>query len=310
MFRTFLTFCLFLNLISNLQAQSKQVQTSKPIILPGTNFSIVPPNSSYLPSKDFMGLFSNKYQSAIKVAELPFSIEVMKKSYQKNNNTLSFDSVFKRGTIELMLIKENNYNNQFSNDFTTLWTLIYSKDSTCIIVAANLSQELDNSLSNDIKQSLLSFRIDENIKANPLDQLSFTLNTMHSPLKFASIVMETGAYFNTSGELLSSIKDSLSYLVMVIPSYIEKNKQKKFALTSVQRRLNSGAEKIISTKNIYQSNLSGIEITTDLKKDGFQYDVYLFDSTRYYAIHAVSKSNNLDHIQLFKKITSTFKLKK
>jgi hypothetical protein len=306
-------FCVIVLFISQtaLSQQIKRAITLKHVQVPGTTYFIIPPDTTFGFSKDFTGMQSMAEKAAINITELPVAYKtIIVDLFQKiPAKAVLFDSTYIGFGNTVRLIKTNQKNASLlaNNDEKKIyWIQVSGNDSFTLIVSAAYELPADMELTQKIKKSLLSFVYDPAIVVNPLDQLSFFVNTEGTPLKFADIVMQTGVFFNSTGKSVLEVLDTLSFSVLVAPVRIPANEQKDF----VKRRMDPLEEqKEMELRQIMIDGLPGYEVEKKVGGQTIEYNAFLFDQDRYFRFNGFSKAMKSTDLLMFRQVAGTFRRK-
>jgi hypothetical protein len=122
--------------------------------------------------------------------------------------------------------------------------------------------------------------------------------------------MQTGAVFNMDGKYPSEAADITNYKVMMMPFGAEGEEQKEMAIGAVKNKYEENIE-IKEINAVTLDGLGGYEVIgyekQAEKQEVLKYAVTLFDTGRSFTITGISETDNLE---MFRKITRTFRLNK
>lgn len=295
------------------------------IEIPGTKLSIIKPDNSFKISSNFVGLENIELEAGINITEIPYSFENVLPMFSKDippkNGKLVFEKDFIINGYKVKLYKTDVIHKSAMENIATPeseghaiigWIMLYSKDSLTLLVSARYPSSRDIELSDKFEKSILSLIYEENKKVNPLDGLSFSFDTQQSELKFASVIMQTGAMFNLDGELPTKLEDKTSYMIMVMPFPIEKEEQKAQAIKIVKGPLDENVE-VKEINELKVNDIQGFEVIGYGKnkkgEDELNYSATFFTSDKHFVIHANTTIELESKLKLFKEFTRTFQLK-
>jgi len=318
----FVIFCVSFNAQSQIN-KIENVQTSKHIELPGTKYLLIKPDSSFTVSTDFTGLSNKDLEAGINITELPMSFDAVLPMFTKDLPPKDGELVFERDLVmngyQAKMYKtdviqksalEELTNPEKEGKAVTFWLLLYGNENFCLTIAATYPSSLDKELSDKFERSLRSFLYLEEKEVNPLDGLTFGIDLKDTPLKFATTVFQTGAAFNIDGKFPTESDDITSYSIMIMPFGIESMEQKEAAIKKVRKPFEEIDIKEVNP--ITLDSLKGYEVVGYGNDENgeltLNYSVTLFDTERHFIINGVSKIEIEEKLEMFRKISSTFRL--
>ncbi|MEM6264549.1 MAG: hypothetical protein AAGI38_18695 [Bacteroidota bacterium] len=300
-------------------------KTEAHIDIPGTQYSMTKPDESFSVSKAFTGLQSEDLDAGINITELPMPFEQMLPMFAKDlppkNGKLVFERDYLMNGHRVKLYKtdvvhkstvEQLANPEGEGKPIIGWLMLYGDETFYLTIAGTYPRSMDEQLSDKFEQSLLSFLYEKDKEVDPMAGLAFDLKVDHTPLKFASVMMQTGAVFNMDGKFPSTAEDNTNYMVMVLPFSVEEEKQKDKAIRSVKRPSNEDVE-IKEVTPVGFGGLTGYEVIGYNKDDNneqiLEYSVTLFDTDKHYIISGLAKNNLEEWLEMFRSISRSFKLR-
>lgn len=308
------------------QAQTDSVientQSPNHIEIPGTKYLLIKPDDSFTTATNFIGLESKELESGINITELPMSFDAVLPMFSKDippqNGKLLIERDFKFNGYEAKLYKtEVNHKSaldELSNPVMegkpiNSWLMIFGDEEICFIIGAIYASSKDTELSEKIEKSLFSFIYLKDKVVDQLAGLAYSVETGNTPLKFATILMQTGVIFNMDGNFPGESEDNTTYMIMMMPYSVEAHEQREVAVQAVDTPYKENVE-IKEVKSIVIDGLEGFEVIGYERNEDnelvLNYAVTLFDTERYFVITGESK---LDHLEMFKIISNTFKVK-
>jgi hypothetical protein len=318
---------MFVLFVSNHFSMAENIENTKTedhYIIPGTKYAIIPPEENFINSSDYTGLQNKEYNTGINITQIPMHFDSVLAMFTKDippkNGKLLLENDFIINGLRSKLFKTNTTNSILTDSFentpnsekTITWVLISGNSDFSFVLTSAYIYTLDEALATKIKKSMLSFVYLENEEANPLEQLSFTVDISKSDLKFATILMQTGVAYTIDGKFPTETEDKTVYMIMVMPFGTEKNDRKQRAIRNVKKPTDN--LKIEQTNDVDIDGLSGYEIFGYEEKGNNQivlkYGTTLFDENRQYRIAGTTNHNLENNLNLFKKLTRSFKLKK
>jgi hypothetical protein len=285
------------------------------IEITGTKYLIIPPDDSYTVSSNFHGIEGGDAKSAINITDMSMPFEQVLPMFAKDlpADQLEFEKDYMINGNSVKIYKtEKPSNPNDESAASKFWIMLYGNDKTTFTIAAMYESSRDEELSPKFEKSLLSFMYLENKEVDPQAGLGFSLDISATPLKFASIMMQTGAVYNMTGDMFNKGDDATSYMVMVMPAAVEKEEQKDQAVRAVKRPFDEHIS-VEEVNPISLSGLKGFEVVAyeenENKEKTLKYAVTLFDTGKYYDIRAASEIDLENRLEMFKKISRTFQLK-
>ncbi|MEC5158585.1 hypothetical protein [Chryseobacterium sp. MP_3.2] len=296
-YKFYLFFLLFLTTFYDAQ--------SALIPIPGTKFSMVPPNDFEL-SSDFTGFQSEKTKSSIIIVDFPAAYSLLKESFTKEALLTKGMELISKENVKYNNVKAQLYKvRQKAFGKTYLKQILIFGDETKTVIVNGIYPEEFLEMENDIKTALFTLTFDENQNPNSQEAAQFSINTAGTTYQFvknlagALMYSEDGLLPTQKGRLL--VSGSLGEFSTLDP--------KKFTLERLKALPDADQAEIKSVEKITIDHRSGYEIiAADHKKD-LLYFVAIFSENRYYLIVGGAKEEQEKNLEIFKKIARTFKVK-
>jgi len=317
----FLMLCCFTSMLYAQKTTIDNTVTEEHVFVPGTRFALLPPDASFEASSEYKGFENEALDAGIKVAEIPLTLKMMmgtlKKGLAKKKGQVLLDKDLIMNGYTAKLYKLNMRKKATKAQLAASgkkmlsvieWVLLYGNNNLCLMVTGTYGKEKDGQLSDKFEKSLMSFLYASKRKIDPMSALSFRVKTSDTPLKFAEIYKKTGASFNLDGKRSSKKGNAVKYIVEVMSSSIDVDKQEEEAVNLVKNETTELGE----TNPIEVNGLKGFEVIGYDKKSGestLSYGATLFDAGKYYTIKGDSQKDFEKNMEVFRKVTSTFKLK-
>jgi len=290
-------------------------QSDEHVEIPGTKYSIIPPDESYSISSNFHGLQTEDEKSAINITEMPMPFATVLPMFAKdipaNELTEEKDYMINGNSVKLYKSKRL-INPDIPESEVMFYTMLYGNEKTTFMIAATYESAKEEILSSKFENSLLSFMYMEGKEVDPQDGLSFSLDMSNTPLQFASVVMQTGAAYNMDGEMFKEKEDATNYMVMIMPVEIEEAEQKDKAIRGVKKSFDENIN-VEEVNPVTLDGLNGYEVVAYEQGENdevkLKYAVALFEKDKYYDIRASSEIDLEKRLEMFKMISRTFKLK-
>jgi hypothetical protein len=322
----YLTVLLHLPFIARSQVYTiDNIQTSEHVEIPGTKYIIIKPDRSFYVAQDYTGLQSADMEAGINITELPMPFDdvlnIFSKDIPSKNGKLIFEKDYLMNEHRVKLYKtevihksaiEKLSNPDAEGDPKILWLMIYGDETLCITISATYPSSIDSALSDKFNNSLLSFLYLKDKDVDPLDGLTFSINTENTPLRFASVLMQTGAAFNIDGKFPTQSPDRTTYMILVMPFEVELDEQREKAIRTVRKPSRENIE-IKEVNPVSIDGLNGYEVVGYERNENeeltMNYSVTLFDSKRHFIINGMSKIEVEDRLEMFRRISRTFQLR-
>jgi hypothetical protein len=319
----FFLFCFLFGAKAQISNTIENTKTPDHLEIPGTKYLLIKPDSSFAIATDFTGLKSKDLKAGLNITELPIPfaevLPMFTKDLPPKNGKLVLERDLTMNGYKAKLYKTEVLYKSTIDKLTNPakdaepmvhWLLIYGNEAMCLTISATYPNSIDKQLSNKIEKSLLSFIYTAEKEVDPLSGLSFSIDLGGTPLKFATVMMQTGAVFNADGKFPSESTDKTGYMILVMPFELESGEQEEKAIRAVKKPTDKNME-IKEVNSIVLGGLKGYEVIGHQKRENteflLQYSVTLFDVGRHFVITGLS--SDTDKLELFRRVSSTFKLR-
>jgi len=300
--------------LSGFSQELPKEKSGNHIHIEGTNIFMIPP-STYESSTNFKG-FQNPYDqtSMIMTMEIPIPYSEVTKGYttemlKTRGKELKTKKEIKVANFNGLLIELDQPANElvFSKQI-----LIYGDEtSSTLINGVFLKDSIQ--LGKKIKESILSTFINIEVKSNPREALSYSLNENAGGLQFLSVV-GNGMLFNRDLKTPTESDDKATLIADKSFAQAEINDHKQFCIS----RLKNYPEdySVIPTKAINDieiDGLKGYELFAKNNDTAYEnmYQVILFDDEEgYYLFVGMYVATSEKAITNIKDIILTFSRKK
>jgi hypothetical protein len=275
--------------------------------IPGTKYSLVPPNG-FVPSTSFSGFQNSELTTSIIVTEIPAPVQSLTESF-------TADALKAKGMI--LIDKQSiDFNNskatlikvsQQAGGTTYLKQILVFGDSKKTVLVNGIYPEANKNVEEQVKTSLLSISYNENQQDNPLDAVNFKVDISGTPFKLAKYVSGSLIY-TTDGQIPT---DKPTLIIGNSIAKVVKPNQKQYCIDRLKKLPGGELNKVKEINPIQIDNLKGFEIVAEGKskdsKDELTYQVMLFDDADNYFIIIGKTSDELEkNLQVFKDIAKTF----
>lgn len=271
----------------------------------GTKISLIKPEG-FTEADNFSGFEQVQTGSSIMVTEMPAA-------YSKVAPAFSAENLQSRGMT--LLSKEelpiDDYPGQLFRVTQVVnsipfvkWIAIFGDETETILIAATMPQELEDSLSETLKDSVLSAKWHKGLAVNPFADLNFQVDII-APLKFTQRIQNTLLYTQDGVIPAKSPEDPLFVVGQAI-SDIAVTDEKLFSENRITQTAQVTNLLIESSREISINGLQGYEIiakANDLQTNTplVIYQVILFEKQTYYIMQGMVgarlRSVYLDEIQ-------------
>jgi hypothetical protein len=304
----------------------KNTQTPEHVVIAGTKYAMITPDASFRNAQDFTGFQSSALEAGINITEMPMSFDMVLPMFTKDlppkTGKLLLEKDLVMNGYKAKLYKQQGPRTSAFDQLddtkkespeVTTWLMLYGDENMCLIIVASYAAASDGVLGDKMEKSFKSFLYLADKEVNPLDQLQFTVNTDDTPLKFATILMQTSAIYNLDGKIPTEMKSNVGFSVMVMPIPVEEVEQKKTAIRAVKKPYAENVELSDSAK-VTINGLTGYEVIgyeiNEQSETVLNYSVTLFDKERYFLLSGSAKTDFETYTKLFRKVSQSFKLKK
>ncbi|MDZ7900992.1 MAG: hypothetical protein U5N85_23565 [Arcicella sp.] len=286
-------------------------QTGKYIKVTGTKCSIIPPKS-FLVSSTFSGFQNDEKGASIMINEIPAPYQQLIDGFTESALKTRGMTLINKKTVDFNASKATLFTvSQPANGSIYLKQMLIFGDSKTTILVNGIYPEKSKDIESEIKEALFSTIYSESQTENPLDAAKFTIETQETEFKVTKYL---------SGMLLYSIDGKIptEKPTLTVGNSISKISptvdRKTFALDRL-KKLPQGENNIVkSSGEVTIDNMDGFEIVAEGKsKDGkpeLIYQVILFDDNGdYYLILGQSAEDFQKYLEVFQKISKTFRRK-
>ena len=286
--------------------------SQKPVHVIGTKIEIVPP-AGFSKAERFTGFISEETGASIMIVELPVDYSKISSGFTKEGFASKGMKLLNQEKASFGEFKGNLFLlSQESNGITYhKWTGAFGDEKTSYIINGAFPSELQETLSETMKQSVLSARI--TTKQGGLGSaLKFKVSSvgdMKISSEFAnSLILSKGGKFPSKkpDDPRMVIAPSISYKMAI-------KDRKAFALSSFNRRPIFKDTKAQQTSSVRINGLPGFEtvgtgIRTSSGKKYFLYQVVVFEKYDYYVmIGTVNVGLKSNYLPIFRKIARSFR---
>lgn len=288
--------------------------TTEHVSIAGTKVSLIPP-AGFDKSVNFTGFQQNNNSSSIMIVEIPGPFSEIIKGFTKSGlKTQGVDLIDKRD------LKIDNFPAVFIEAEQaaygipfTKYILTFGTDSNTTMINGMFPKELSEPMSAEILESILSVVYESNKDVYPFDEIEFKVDIENTKLKYANVIANAALY-TVDGKVPTESADKTFYSIARSLGEIEIIDKKQYAIDRFK--------KIASVTDINPEKITDIEINgfsgyeiiaqgTNNKTGSAEqiYFVMLFNHNLYYLLIGVAEDNFENNIELFNKVTNTFRLK-
>lgn len=283
--------------------------------IPGTKISINPP-AGFVTATQFPGYVMESAGSSIMVTPIPGGPfpEVSKgftsSGLASQGMKLLEIQKTKIGSADGVLIHAS----QSAHEIEFLkWTLVFGNNTETTIVAATFPKQLEEQLSNILKESILSTEWQEAMNLDFMEGVDFRVSESGS-LKFASkigntlILTENGIFPQKEPGAPTVIVGASISQGWKIPT-----EPKEFSIQRLQQTKTLGSIKMIEGRNIEIDGLDGYIVFAEGVDHESREEIYieqclLFTNDGHYIFQAlIGKKQKADYTTNFQKILHSFK---
>lgn len=285
-------------------------QTEKLIKVPGTKCSMIPP-VGFVASTTFGGFQNAEIGASIMINELPTSYQTLVDGFTAEALKSRGMTLIKKETIDFNGSKATLFNvTQSANGTTYIKQMLVFGDTKVTVLVNGIYPEASKDIDAQIKDALFSTVYNISQSENPLEAATFTIDTKDTDFKLIKYMSGTLLY-STDGKIPTE-----KPILMVGNSIakVSSQNQKKYSEERLKKLPNGEQNTIEEIKEITIDNLKGYEIiakgkTKDNEKE-LVYQVMLFNENGdYYIIVGQTKEDFEIYLDIFRKISKTFKRK-
>jgi hypothetical protein len=278
----------------------------------GTKVSIIPPDG-FNEAANFSGYQQEESGSSIMIIEMPASFSLIESSFTE-------EGLLAQG-IEMNSKKEltiNNYRaiyitgeqNARGNSYVKN-ILVFGDDQKTVILNAASPTNL-NEISKAIKEALLTMVYQEDLDTDPLEAVSFEIDTDTNEFRFASSLVNSLMYTH-DGIIPTKSEDRANLMVAMSVSEVEVEDKKLYSINRV-KGLPMEIDEFESIEEVTIDGISGYELITTGKSMVTDlvtkiYVVILYSDDVYYLAYGSCISDFDANIEIFKRTIKTFRRK-
>jgi hypothetical protein len=292
-------------------AQSKQ---EKSVV--GTRVSLIPP-SGFTPSERFPGYSQESTGSSIMVTE--FSAPLAETS----SGLTSPSALAKRGMVllkkqQVVVDGQAGILAQVKQNFQEAeylkWLLLFGDGKESVLITAAFPKELESQLSEAMKASILTARLDSKKNVSPLEGLNFFI-TEKGGLRLAKRMANLLLYTRNGIFPSKDLNDPI-FVVGQSLRDVGIGDAEAFVKARVRQTAEVTDVEIERSNKVTIDNLEGYEIVAKAKdkQSGLPmviYQVILFEGQGYYLMHGmVSSQNGQSSLVVFKEMSRSFTRRK
>lgn len=276
------------------------------VLIPGTKYSMIPPDG-YVVSSNFTGFQNNETGGSIMIVEIPTSYSSLVKGFTKD--------ALKRKGMELTSKENVKYNNsdamlfnvsQKANGVNYLKNILMFGDNSKTVMVNGIYPEQSKDSAGEIKKSLFTIVYNEKQRENILESVNFSLDVEGTNYKLVKSVAGSLLY-GEDGQIPSN-----KGLLIVSNSLGNKvtSDYQEYAIQRLKKLPNASKAIIKTIDKVTISNMEGYEIVADDNSKQLIYLVMLFTPDKeYYLIVGQAKDDKEKNLEVYKKVSKTFKLK-
>lgn len=307
-----LIFSQFLN--SYCQKEITNIKTDNHKQVRGTKVFIIPPDG-FIEANNFFGFQQSQSSSSIVITEVPGPFETVSKG-------LNADGLKTQGMTlkEKREIKINGYDGfyieaeqfAYENYFTKSIIVFGDKDLTIMIVA--IFPQKFKSIEKDILKSIYSVVYEPNLEIDVTNSIHFNIETENTKMRFAKIIMGSLTY-SVDGKIPPESDDKTFFQVGQSLSTVEVADKKLYTLNRARKmpfndlRIEENKTKMIEVDGISGYEIVAYGINQKTAKEELLYIAMLYTDNGYYLLNGTANADYNNNIDLFRKLTQSFKRK-
>lgn len=300
--------------VSNVAQTGVQTKQEKPVV--GTRISLVPP-SGFIPSDRFPGYSQESTGSSIMVTEFPAPLA------ETSSGLSTRSALSKRGMVllkkeqvvvggrvgVLAQVKQNLQEAEYLK-----WLLLLEDGKESVLVTAAFPKDLESELSEAMKASILTVRVDSQMKVSPTEGLNFSI-IEKGGLRIAKRISNLLLYSRDGIFPSKDINDPI-FVVGQSLRNVDIGDTEAFAKARVRQTAEVTDVQIEQSNRVTIDNLEGYEIVAKAKdkQSGLPMVVYqalLFEGQGYYLMQGlVSSQNGQSSLVMFKEMSRSFSRRK
>ena len=298
----------FIALLLFLTVQLTFGQQNFPVKIPGTTYSLIPPDGFEL-SSNFTGFYNATNGASIMINELPAPYRELINSFTAEALKTKGITLINKETVDLNNSKATLlYLTQPSNGITYFKQLLLFGNDSKTTMINGIYPESGKNIETAIKNSMFTIKESALLNSNPEESVKFSIDISGTEFKFTK---------NISGTLLYTIDGVIPSdkpLLLVgnsVANVTTQNKQ-KYAEERLKKIPDAENSQIKSSTKIIIDGLNGFELIAENKTGNNKeliYEVMLFDNDGYYLIIGTAREKSNELLTTYKKIAQTFKRK-
>ncbi|WP_298147307.1 hypothetical protein [Flavobacterium sp.] len=287
----------------------ENTNAQKHVSVLGTKFSLIPPDG-FTSASNFSGFQNAENGSSIMITEIPSSYFIVSKGF-------TAEALKTKGMI-LKLKEKVDFKgkeatflqvSQAAYGTTYLKQILMFGDENKTIMINGIYPDSSKEIESEIKKSLFSTIYNDNQNDNPFDAVKFSIDIKETDYKFVKYL---------SGSLLYSEDGNLPtdkgiFIVSTSVGKFSEFNHKQHSIERLKKLPNGELSKIKEVNPIVIDNLNGFEIIANGKnadsQDEIVYQVILYNKSEYYILVGQASNDQIQNLEIFKKIAKTFKLK-
>ena len=287
-------------------------KTDKHKQIAGTKFFLIPP-PGFIAATSFQGYQHMNSGASILVMEIPGPFSESTKGFNEQGLKTQGVVLKKKEEIKVngnqglfLTAEQLAYGTNYSK-----FILVFGDSKATYMVNGTFPKEVTG-LEKDIRESMFSVVYESDLTVDPLSTVSFTVDTENTKLKFAKSLSGMLLY-TADGKLPTESNDKTAFIAGVSIANVQTVDEKLTAITRLKRmpytNLKIDEDRI---NEIEIDGISGYEIVGEglNNSDGlneFVYQVMLFTDNGYYIMVGTTNDNFEQNLELFKKLSRTFK---
>ena len=296
------------------QTKITNVKSDKHVHVAGTKVFLIPPEG-FESAATFQGFQHIEFGASILVAEIPGPYDEVTQGFTIQG--LNSKGMILRKREDFII---NGYDGflltteQTANDITYTKYILAFGDPSITYIINGMFPKNGTDLSGVIQKSMLSVVYESKLTIDPLGDVSFSIDTKNTKLKFAKNVTNTLVY-TVDGKVPTKSDDKTTLIVGQLLGTILITDKKPMAIERIRKMSiddltfdeNGVREITIDGISGYEIIAHGISRTLGVKE--LVYQVMLFTDNGYYIFLGTASSDFEKNLELFRNITQTFKRK-
>jgi len=286
--------------------------TPEHINVKGTKISIIPPKG-WTAATNFNGFQQMGSSSSLIVIEIPGP-------YSEVSKGLTVDGLKTQGVIldkkrnitvngqkaEYIVAKQFAYETMFGK-----YILVFGNEQTSFFLNGMFPIDFEKELGKEIEKSILSVVYEPNKEVDPLKSVNFEIDASSSKFKFAKM-MSNMLLYTVDGLVPTESTDKTTLMVGTSLGKIEMDDKKQYSINRIKQYPSIKNVESKEIESVTIDDVSGYEIVAygkDEKTDDPEmiYQIMLFSDNGYYMIVGIASDDFEKNIELFRKISKTFK---